>query len=238
LLRFSSAILSRIARVCFPIILAAGTCHAQSISGIVYDPTGGVVSGARVMLMQDYVKVQETKSAPSGEFSFTALKPGMYQLQIKQRMFSLFQITVMLEGNEQARVYAVLPLARVFEEVQTNAQLPAGTQKGAAAEPASRAGGRVEPAKALEPPRPAYPPGAAARGLEGSVALFATIKTDGSVSDVVVLKSPDQALAEEAIPAVKKSRYQPMKLNGRPVETQMTIVFNFRLQYGVAWSCS
>jgi protein TonB len=114
--------------------------------------------------------------------------------------------------------------------MRINGQLPAGTQKAVAAEPASRAGGSVEPAKALEPPRPAYPPDAAARGVEGSVALFATIKTDGSVSDVVVLKSPDRALGEEAVRSVKKCRYQPMKLNGRAVETQMTMVFNFCLQ--------
>jgi TonB family protein len=213
-----------------PIVLAAGASHAQSISGIVYDPTGGVVTGTRVMRMQDYVKAQESKSTPSGEFSFAALKPGMYQLQIKQPMFSLFQTTVMLEGDEQARVYAVLPLARSFEEVQINAHLPAGTRKSVAAEPAIRAGGRVEPTKALQPPRPAYPPGAAARGLEGSVVLFATIKTDGSVAEAIVLKSPDQELTDEAMRAVRKCRYQPMKLNGQPVETQMAIVFNFRLQ--------
>ena len=64
----------------------------------------------------------------------------------------------------------------------------------------------------------------------GDVALFATLLSDGSLGDIVVLKSPDPALSAEAIRALKNCHYRPLKLNGSPTETKMTFVFNFRLQ--------
>jgi len=211
------------------VLFIAEVGNAQSISGIVYDPTGGVVAGARVMLMRDYVKLSETKSSAAGEFSFAGLMPGMYQLQIKQPVFSLYQSTVIVEADKPVQVYAVLPLVRVYEALQINSELAPGTRKALAA-PSSRAGGNVEPPEPLRMPRPAYPPAAASRGVEGDVALFATLLSDGSLGDIVVLKSPDPALSAEAIRALKNCHYRPLKLNGSPTETKMTFVFNFRLQ--------
>jgi TonB family protein len=210
--------------------LGAGYSRAQSINGRVYDPTGGVVRNARVMLMQDYVKVQEIRSGDAGEFSFTGLQPGMYQVQIKHPMMSLFQKTVILKDAPE-RVYAVLPLAHAEDSVEINAQLPPGVQRGAAAAiKATRAGGRIEPAKLLVFRPPAFPAGTVSRGVEGAVVLIATMKVDGILSEALVLESPDYELEQAALESVKKWRYQPMKLNGQPVEGQITIILSFRLQ--------
>jgi TonB family protein len=226
----ASAVVRATVAVWFATILFAAVSYGQSISGVVYDPTGGVVAGARVMLMQDYVKMREMKSSPSGEFSFADLKPGMYQLQIKQPRLSLFQATVVLEGDERARVYAVLPPVRVVEQMEIAAKLPEGVSKAVLPEPEVRVGGEVELPEPMAPARAAYPPGAASRGIEGPVVLFATIKTDGSVGNVVVMRSPDSELRDAAVSALEKCRYRPAKLNGQPMESQMTIVFNFRLK--------
>ena len=212
------------------IALSGRTCWAQGISGVVYDPSGGIVAGARVMLMQDYVKFEETQSSRRGEFSFAGLKPGRYQLQIKQPRFSLFQMTVNLDGSGPARIDAVLAPARVMEEVGVRATLPPGARKTIGKEHEVREGGYMEPPQPLTPPRPAYPEGAVSRGVDGTVVLFATIKTDGSVDNIVVMESPDAELQEEAIRAFKKCRYQPARLNGQVVEDQITIAFNFQLQ--------
>jgi TonB family protein len=225
-----STVLNCIAAAWLSIVVTIGTSHAQSISGTVYDPVGGVVAGARVMLMQDYVKMQETKSGETGAFGFADLKAGMYQVQIKQPRFSIFQQTVDLPPAEQARVYAVLSLARVVEEFQISTGRAAGAPNNRAAEHAIRAGGQVQPPKMLEVPRPAYPPSAASGGLEGPVVLLATIKLDGSVGDVLVLQAAHPELEQEAIRALKKCRYQPAELDGHPVENQLTVAFNFRLQ--------
>jgi len=212
------------------VLLVPLSCMAQSISGVVYDPDGGVVPNAHVMLMQDYVKQKEIKSGETGEFAFPGLQPGIYQLQVKQERLSLFQQTVML-GGEPERVYAVLPLARETESVQIHARPARGVRKSERPESkAVRLGGKVEPAKLLQPLRPAYPPSAVARGMEGSVVLYATIRTDGTVSDPIVLESPDADLEKEALQTAWKLRYQPMKLNGHPVQCQVTIILDFKLE--------
>ena len=212
------------------LLLIAPGCLGQSISGVVYDPDGLVVQNARVLLMQDYSKLKETRSSEAGEFAFSGLKPGRYQLQVKQERLSLFQQTVDL-GDKEERVYAVLPLARETDSVQINARLAAGVQKSERnSAKAGHWGGQVEPAIVLQPLRPAYPSSAAARGVEGTVVLYATINTDGTTSDPIVLESADPALEKEALLATRTLHYQPMKLNGHPVPCQITIILNFKLE--------
>ena len=212
------------------VLLVPLSCVSQSISGVVYDPDGGVVPNARVMLMRDYIKQKEIKSGETGEFTFPGLQPGIYQLQVKQERLSLFQQTVML-GGEPERVYAVLPLARQTESVQINARPASGVRESKrSVSKAVRLGGKVEPAKPLQPLRPAYTASAVARGVEGSVVLYATIRTDGAVSDPIVLESPDPDLEKEALQTAWTLRYQPMKLNGHPVQCQVTIILDFKLE--------
>ena len=94
---------------------AGNEAMAQSIRGTVFDPDGGVIANARVMLMQEYVKFKETVADDKGGFSFADLAPGRYQVQVKQPMFSLFQQTVELKEAESAMVYAILPLGRLSD---------------------------------------------------------------------------------------------------------------------------
>lgn len=229
-----SAILSMIRKSACGILLiaAAGTgAMAQGIKGTVFDPDGGVIPNTRVMLMQDYVKLQETTTDEKGNFAFTGVAQGRYQVQIKQPMFSLFQQTIDLKGSEPAMVYAVLPLGRMSDGMQINGQLAPNIQRNPALTAKNiRTGGKIEPASLAEFPRPEYPPGPDARGVEGTVVLFATIREDGSVADPVVLSSPDLEFDEACKAAVKKWRYRPMKLNGHPVETQITITMQFTLK--------
>ena len=195
-----------------------------------YDRDGFVVQNARVLLMRDYSKLKETTSGQAGEFAFSGLEPGMYQLQVKQERLSLFQQTVLV-GKEGERVYAVLPLAHETESVQINARPASGVRKSERlSAKAAHWGGQVEPAISLQPLRPAYPPSAIARGAEGTVVVYATINIDGAVSDPVVLESADPDLEKEALQATRKLLYQPMKLNGHPVPCQVTIILDFKLE--------
>jgi TonB family protein len=73
---------------------------------------------------------------------------------------------------------------------------------------------------------PTYPPNAKAKRLAGSVVLDVTIAEDGSVREAHVVAGPPQ-LAKAATDAVQQWRYNPLKLNGRPVafHQQITIIF-------------
>lgn len=73
---------------------------------------------------------------------------------------------------------------------------------------------------------PVYPPEALAQKLHGPVALQAVIGRDGSVQDLKLVRGYF-VLGRAAIAAVKQWRFRPYTLNGRPVQTQIVITFNF-----------
>jgi TonB family protein len=209
------------------VVLGAAAC-AQMISGKVYDQTGAVVSGARVVLLEDFNKITETKSDNQGDFWFKDLKPGTYQVQIKQTWFQMFQQLVPLKENQNAHVYAVLNVARAGSQLGITGEPLPGVQPQAGAVRAYRLGGKVDGLKRLSGRMPAWPEAARKRGAAGAVVLYATVRTDGSIGDITVLESPDPDLENEAVEAYKTWKYEPMKLNGQPVETQQVFVFNFR----------
>jgi TonB family protein len=88
-------------------------------------------------------------------------------------------------------------------------------------------GGNVLAAKIVKKIQPAYPSDARQDHIEGTVALRVVIGTDGSVQEISPVSGP-AALIQPAIDAVKQWRYQPILLNGKPVEvlTQVNIVFS------------
>jgi TonB family protein len=200
----------------------------QTISGRVYDTTGAVISGAQVVLLENFNKIIETKSGETGEFSFQDLKPGKYQVQVKQPWFQLFQQSVSLKENQSAHVYAALNIARAESEISIT------QDRRVAAPPAAvrsyRAGGKVEGLKRLSGRMPAWPEAALNRGASGTVVLHATVKTDGTLADIIALESPDPDLEKEAIAACQTWKYVPMKLNGHPVESHHVLILNFRYQ--------
>jgi TonB family protein len=206
---------------------AAAAC-AQTIDGRVFDQSGGVVAGARVVLLQDFSKIAETKSGQAGEFAFHGLKAGTYQVQVKQPMFQIFQELVQLEGTGGAHVWATLSVARAKDEIG----IVSGTASGGAGEAAPEAaayrpGGKIAGLARVSGRMPAYPESAARRGAGGTVVLSGAVKTDGSVGDIRVLESPDAELAKAAADAYATWQFTPMKLNGEPVEARHLLVLRF-----------
>ena len=75
---------------------------------------------------------------------------------------------------------------------------------------------------------PIYPQPARIERLAGSVILDASIGEDGSIHEVKVISGPP-LLADAATEAVKKWRYRPFLLDGRPVAVQEQITVVFKL---------
>ena len=215
--------------LCFLLLSCAPAARAQRITGFAYDPAGGTVAGARVMLMQDYVKLRETKSDDAGRFTFDSLKPGQYEVQIKQPKFSLWQETIEVKTDNDPTVYAILPLSRASEGIGITVQVKAAIQKQkpvAWAKP----GGQIDPPQMLKQPSDAYPTTVLQRGIEGDVVLWGTIKADGSLADIRVITGPDPELEKDAAAAARLFQYVPMKLNGQPVECQNRIVLSYHIK--------
>jgi len=213
------------------VVLLAFSCafvNAQAITGRVYDGTGAVVNEARVMLMnQNYVKLAETTSGEHGGFSFSDPKPGLHFVQVKKPMFLLCQQHVVVEPKRTAHLYMVLTVARGDDvyDIMTDAAL--GTPASTATGREVRVGGNVEGFKRVSGTPPAFPTAAVKRGASGTVVLFGTVKTDGTLSAILPLADPDPDLLQASLAAVSGWRYEPMRLDGVPVETSTTIVFNF-----------
>jgi TonB family protein len=91
----------------------------------------------------------------------------------------------------------------------------------------------VPKASNLEPPvlikrkDPVYSEDAKQKGISGAVELHFTINAQGNVRDVKVVKG-NLLLGNAAIAAVQEWHYQPARLNGIPVDSDSSVVVNFR----------
>ena len=111
---------------------------------------------------------------------------------------------------------------------------PAATASAAKPAPAGdgeilKVGGDVKEPVPLTSVPPAYPEEARKNRVQGKVLLEAVVDEKGIVAKVGTLESPDPALADAAVEAVKRWTYKPATLKGKPVKVRMTITVNFKL---------
>jgi periplasmic protein TonB len=78
---------------------------------------------------------------------------------------------------------------------------------------------------------PKYPEMARRVGQQGTVILLVAIRTDGTVGEIEVIRSPDARFGFDlaAIEAVKQWRYRPGLLNGRAVTVFIQVMVEFTL---------
>jgi len=100
-------------------------------------------------------------------------------------------------------------------------------RNAAPAKPLAQSEG-VMAARLIRRVQPAYPYIAKAMRLQGTVRLHAIVAIDGSVEQLELL-SGNPILARAAVEAVRQWRYQPTRLNGRPVEVETEITVTFVL---------
>jgi len=92
--------------------------------------------------------------------------------------------------------------------------------------PAAQTGGQLKSAQVISRVDPEYPKLARQAGASGVVELEATISVDGKVKNPRIV-SGNTMLQRAAIDAVLQWRYKPAMLNGRPVESPVSIRLNF-----------
>ncbi|MGH7845305.1 MAG: energy transducer TonB [Candidatus Binatia bacterium] len=84
-------------------------------------------------------------------------------------------------------------------------------------------------AKPLQTVKASYPPMALRMGMEGDVALRIEVDTEGKVMTAEVVKSGGTGFDEEALKAVKQSRFEPAQKDGHNVRAEFTYIYRFRL---------
>lgn len=86
------------------------------------------------------------------------------------------------------------------------------------------------PAAYLESPVPAYPESAREDAEEGAVVLRVRISTEGAPAEILVHRSSGvAALDRAALRAVKRWKFTPATIAGKPIESWMDVPIRFRL---------
>jgi TonB family protein len=93
-----------------------------------------------------------------------------------------------------------------------------------------RVGGDVKPPNKVYSPSPQYTEIARKARITGVVIVEAIIDKQGNVTNVKVLKGLPMGLDQSAVDAVKKWRFEPATLNGKPVAVIYNLTINFQLQ--------
>jgi protein TonB len=100
--------------------------------------------------------------------------------------------------------------------------------------PDARAGamaltGNIDPPVKVFSPRPLYTEEARRAGIQGIVILEAVVDADGTVRNVKVLKGLPMGLDKSAVDTVLTWRYEPARIEGRPVPVYFTFTISFSL---------
>jgi len=90
--------------------------------------------------------------------------------------------------------------------------------------------GDVRPPEKVHAPPPVYTEMARKARIQGVVIVQAIIDKTGDVNNVKILKGLPMGLDVAAADAVKRWRFKPATLNGKPVAVYYNLTVNFRIQ--------
>ena len=92
----------------------------------------------------------------------------------------------------------------------------------------SRQSGKLDAPQLIRRINPVYPEVAKTTGISGSVELQFTITAEGKVRAMSAVRG-NPILVRAAVDAVKSWRYEPARIDGKPVETQSSTIINFKV---------
>lgn len=203
-----------------------------TLTGAVYDTTGGVLPGVALTLENAQEQKQQATTRADGRFDFPQTAPGKYVLSASLPGFRSLKQEFELKSSSDWDRAITLQVGEVQETISVRERRvtgPVGPSQPQMAKPI-RVGGNIKvPTKTLDV-KPVYPKSMRDAGREGVVPIEALIGTDGSVTSVRVLTAqvhPDFAIA--AADAVRQWKFTPTLLNGAPVEVVMKVSVEFRL---------
>jgi TonB family protein len=202
-----------------------------SLTGSIYDPTGGVLPQVEVTLEDAQHRTTRATTDASGRFRFAPVAPGSYTVQASLMGFKSVQQELVLRAASNWEQPITMQVGTLQETISVSApRMPvAGAATRAASGPV-RIGGNIRVPVKLVHVSPVYPPAMRDAGIEGVVPMEALIGRDGTVTSTRVasaLVHPE--LAKSALDAVQQWKFSATLLNGEPVEVVMTVLVRFSL---------
>ncbi|HKF49743.1 MAG TPA: carboxypeptidase regulatory-like domain-containing protein [Terracidiphilus sp.] len=118
LMKFSSSLPLVVALLWPSMSSSQQTAHTQNISGLVHDPSGAAIVGARVDLdRSDGKTVGHTASNGTGGFQFKNVPFGSYEVVVSEAGFQETRVSVTCGPESRQQVRIVMPVATVKEDV-------------------------------------------------------------------------------------------------------------------------
>jgi len=108
-----------------PAALFAQSYHGE-VRGLVADPSGSVLIGAKVTLIDESRKLtQDAVSDSSGQYAFTRVDPSTYQIVVEAAGFKRFSREGIVVGTQQSvTVDVALSVGDIAQTVQVTADTP------------------------------------------------------------------------------------------------------------------
>ncbi len=105
---------------CLPFaLMAQTTISTGSIQGLVTDPSGAVVSGAKVSISNKATgRVITTTTTSAGAYTSGALTPGNYTLRVEAQGFKTFETTITVQVGVTAAGNAKLQVGQAAQVVE------------------------------------------------------------------------------------------------------------------------
>jgi beta-lactamase regulating signal transducer with metallopeptidase domain len=204
-----------------------------SVSGLVVDQMDRVLPGTTITVTDGERNVKhELRTDRDGRFELVGLPAGTYSMETRLLGFQPRTETFAVNGqavewNLKLEIGTLQETIRVTGGGSPNNQPPGVV--AAAPRPirpcqaaASAVGGNIRPPGKTRDVRPEYP------GVAGHINLEARIGTDGSVTEVRVVKADRAELEAPAIAAVSQWQFTRTLLNCVPVEVKMMVDVDFR----------
>src|SRR5208337_252409 len=109
------------------VLFEVGLCSASitgSISGVVSDKSGAVISGATVVATDTQTGVQTTQNTDAkGLYNLPTLAVGTYNLEIKHAGFKTFRQTgLVIDANSALRADASLDVGSINEKIEVSTE--------------------------------------------------------------------------------------------------------------------
>ena len=212
-----------------------------SLSGTISDPHHGVVPGVSVILTnsRDQTK-REVTSNEAGQFHVADLPPGNYVIEARSMGFQPVRRNLTV-GRSNVRHDIAMPIGSLTETVTIAAvagvRAPSDHVPAAKIEPDLRpqqecrtsAGGDIRPPRKIKHANPVYPDNPDG-SIAGVVVVEGRIGTDGTISQVKVLRSPHANLSRAATEAFEQWVFTPTLLNCVPIAVSITATMNFAVE--------
>lgn len=206
------------------------------LTGVVKDPSGAVVPGARILVTHvDEQRSEVARTGEDGTFLIAPLPEGLWNVEVAKQGFAKLRLEkVRVSGPSATPLQMTLAVGGIGEKVSVVGEAPPPSPSqppSAAGQPkAIRVGGNIMAARMLKKVNPSYPPECKAERVQGTVLLRTVISKTGEPLSLEPLNQLiDRRLVESALTAVRQWRWEPTLLNGQPVEIITEIEINYTL---------